>query len=252
MSIKILHIDIETAPHKVYAWGLWKQDIHIDNIVEPGYTLCFAAKWHKEPGMIFKSVYHDGEEDMIKTAHELIEEADAVVHYNGSRFDMPVLNQEFLHHGYQPPSPVKQIDLLHTARKQFKLPSNKLDYVARFLGIEGKIKHKGMQLWLDCMDDDDASWNIMKRYNIQDVRLLEKVYVHLMPWIKNHPNVALYNDKSRPQCVNCGSHKLQKRGYERTKTQLYQRYQCVSCGKWQRGRTNDTPANKKENGLVSI
>jgi hypothetical protein len=33
---KILLLDIETAPHRVYSWGLWKQDIHIDRIIEPG------------------------------------------------------------------------------------------------------------------------------------------------------------------------------------------------------------------------
>jgi len=250
--MKILHIDIETFPNKVYAWGLWKQDIHIDNIVEPGYTLCFAAKWHGKSEMIFKSVHHDGTEDMIRTAHALIEEADAVVHYNGTKFDMPILNQEFLALGLAPPSPVHQIDLLRTARSQFKLPSNKLDYVARYLGLQGKVKHKGMSLWLECAAEKESAWNTMKKYNIQDVRLLEKVYNKLLPWIKNHPNVGLYSEKSGLQCVNCGSHKLQKRGFERTKTQLYQRYQCTGCGKWQRGRTNDTPAEKKANTLVSI
>lgn len=252
MSIKILHIDLETAPHKVFAWGLWKQDIHIDNIVEAGYTLCFAAKWHGQKDMIFKSVHHDGADDMVQTAHDLINEADAVVHYNGTKFDMPILNQEFLAHGLEPTSPVQQIDLLKTARKQFKLPSNKLDYVARFLGLQGKVKHKGMQLWLDCMDGDESAWKVMKRYNIQDVRLLEKVYKALLPWIKDHPNMGLFNDKDRPVCTNCGSHHLQRRGLERTKTQTYQRYQCISCGKWQRSRLNDTPPNQKANTLVSI
>jgi RNase P subunit RPR2 len=236
----------------VFAWGLWKQDIHIDNIVEPGYTLCFAAKWHGEKEMIYKSVHHDGDEVMIQTAYDLINQADAVVHYNGTKFDMPILNQEFLAYGLDPPSPVHQIDLLKTAKRQFRLPSNKLDYVARFLGLQGKIKHKGMQLWLECMEGNESAWNTMRRYNIQDVRLLERVYKTLMPWIKDHPNMGLYNQKDRPVCTNCGSHHLQRRGQERTKTQVYQRFQCTDCGKWQRGRLNDTPQQQKANTLVSI
>ena len=37
---RILLLDIETAPHRVFAWGLWGQDIYLDQIEEPGYTLC--------------------------------------------------------------------------------------------------------------------------------------------------------------------------------------------------------------------
>lgn len=252
MSIKILHIDIETAPHLVYAWGLWKQDIHIDNIIEAGYTMCFAAKWHGKNQMIFKSFHEHGRDEMIKTAYDLIEEADAVVHYNGNKFDMPILNQEFLVSGFTPPSPVKQIDLLHTARRQFRLPSNKLDYVARVLGLDGKVQHKGMMLWHECMAGDEKAWRVMKKYNCQDVRLLEKVYMKLLPWIQNHPNMGLYNEKDRPVCTNCGSHRVHSRGYARTKTQLYRQWQCADCGKWQRSKTNETSATQKRNTLVSV
>ena len=42
---KILSLDIETAPAKVYCWGLWDQNIGINQIVEDGYVLCWCAKW---------------------------------------------------------------------------------------------------------------------------------------------------------------------------------------------------------------
>ncbi|NIV35232.1 MAG: hypothetical protein GWN58_38990, partial [Anaerolineae bacterium] len=52
-------------------------------------------------------------EGMLEGAWELLDEADAVVHYNGKKFDIPTLNREFVKYGFTPPSPYKQIDLYH-------------------------------------------------------------------------------------------------------------------------------------------
>lgn len=242
--MKILHLDIETAPHRVYAWGLWGQDIAISQIEEPGYTMCWAAKWHGKRGLMFDSIHHSGMKAMLQGIHDLIDEADACVHYNGRKFDMPTLNGEFLRHDLKPPATYKDIDLLLTARKRFKLASNKLDYVAQHLGLGAKVKHRGMELWRDCMAGDDKAWREMARYNKQDVALLERVYLKLMPWIDGHPNVALYDEDEPAKCINCGSKKLQRRGYAYTTTQRYPRFQCQNCGKWLRGRANETPQHK--------
>ena len=43
--MNILLIDIETAPNKVYTWGLWNQNVSLNQIDEVGYTLCWAATW---------------------------------------------------------------------------------------------------------------------------------------------------------------------------------------------------------------
>lgn len=235
--MKILLLDIETAPNKVYAWGLWNQNIATNQIVEPGYTLCWAAKWLGDKELLFSSMHSDGEEAMLSLIWELLDEADAVVHYNGTKFDMPTLNKEFILHGYLPPSSYKEIDLLKTARRRFKFPSNKLDYIAQRLGLGTKTKHRGMSLWHDCMQGDDKAWSVMERYNKQDVKLLEKLYKRLLPWIKNHPNYGLYNSK-KDACRNCGG-KLKKNGWEYTATCKYQRYRCVKCGAEGRGPTNE-------------
>lgn len=248
--MKILHLDVETAPNKVYAWGLFKQNIAINQIVESGYTMCWAAKWHGKRGVHFDSIHQSNEEDMIVNIWEMLDEADAVCHYNGTKFDMPTLNREFIKFGLKPPSPYQQIDLLKVARGQFKLTSNKLDYVSQFLGLGSKTKHMGMDLWTDCMDDDPKAWKLMEKYNKQDVLLLEKLYKKLLPWIKAHPNHALYVDAEKPTCPNCGSTKLQKGGLRHTSTQVYQQYQCNGCGKWSRGRNTIVPQDKRNNILT--
>lgn len=248
--MKILHIDIETAPNKVYTWGLWNQNIAINQIVEPGYTLCWAAKWHGKKEIMFNSIYESSEKEMLEEVHDLLGKADAVTHYNGRKFDIPTLNKEFILNDMPVPDPYHQIDLLHVAKKQFKFPSNKLDYISQALGLGSKTKHMGMDLWKECMAGNDKAWKIMKKYNKQDVILLEKLYDRLLPWIKTHPNHALYSDSNRPVCPNCGSEHVVKKGVETTLTMSYQRYRCGDCGTPLRGRTNILNKYKKKNILT--
>lgn len=250
--MKILLLDIETAPHSVYVWGLWKQDVAINQIVEPGYTLCWAAKWYGEKKIMFSSIHRDGNEAMLRGIYDLIEEADAVIHYNGTKFDMPTLAQEFLAQGWAPPSSPIHIDLLNTARRRFRLPSNKLNYVAGYLNLGQKIEHKGMELWRDCMAGNDKAWRLMERYNKGDVTLLEKVYEVLRPWVPNHPNHALFNSADAPTCPNCGGTHLQRRGFYYTKTMRYQRYHCQTCGAWSRERATDLDKEDRRNILTGI
>lgn len=245
-DIKILELDIETAPNKVYTWGLFKQNISINQIEEAGYTLCWAAKWLGKKEIIFKS---RNDNDWLTSIWDLLNEADAVIHYNGSRFDIPTLNREFVEVGMTPPSPYHNIDLLKTIRRQFRFTSNKLDFVANCLGIGCKEQHKGFDLWTGCMNNNPKDWKVMKRYNIQDVKLLEKLYNKLLPWIANPPNRALYMDTTTPVCPSCGSTDLVSNGLRHTTTQSYRRYHCGGCGGWPRERLTSLPKEKRNHVL---
>jgi DNA polymerase elongation subunit (family B) len=248
--MKILFLDIETAPKVAYVWGLFNQNIAINQIVEAGYTLCWSAQWNGSKDIYFSSIQRDGMKKMLNKLHKLLNEADAVVHYNGTRFDIPMINREFLKYEMSVPDPYHQIDLYRVVKQRFKFDSNKLDWVCQELGIGAKVQHKGMELWHDCMNGDEKSWRIMERYNKQDVRLLPKLYKKLLQWIKNHPNHALYTDETRPVCPNCGSVHVVKKGVETTATMQYQRYRCTDCKTPIRGRTNIMTKEKKAAVLV--
>jgi rubredoxin len=224
-------LDIETAPHLAAIWGLYDQNVATNQIIKPGYTLCWAAKWYGEKQVMFSSIL-DGPRAMVRGVHKLLSECDAVCHYNGTKFDIPTLNKEFLLLGLTPPAPYKQIDLLKTARRQFRLASNKLDYVASQLGLGSKVKHKGFDLWLECMAKKPEAWRTMRKYNKQDVALLESVYERLLPWIKGHPNVSAY--VGARCCPSCGSEKSQARGWGIAQSKRYKRLQCTACGTWYR------------------
>lgn len=227
--MRLLTLDIETLPHEVYAWGLHDQSVGLNQIIRPGVVACWAAKFHGERTMHFASM-RDGEKAMLRKIHSLMGEADAVIGWNSTSFDVKWLQGQFVKVGLGPPEPFKQIDLLRTARAKFKLASNKLDYVAGFLGIGQKVKTGGFDLWRDCMAGDDRAWQTMERYNKADVKLTEAVYERLLPWITNHPNRSVYTGEHC--CPKCESTKLQARGYAITTTRRYVRYQCKVCGAW--------------------
>jgi DNA polymerase elongation subunit (family B) len=228
--MKILLLDIETSPNTAHVWGLWQQNVSLNQLLESSYTMCYSAKWLGEKQVYFDSVQKSTSQSMLEGIHGLLEDADAVVHYNGNKFDMPTLNKEFLIHKMTPPPPVKNIDLLRVVKSQFRFPSNKLDYVAQRLGLGQKNHHEGHTLWIKCMAGDKKAWKTMEDYNIQDVILLEKLYKRLLPWIKQPINQTLMKDRNGFVCPTCAKSSLISKGFRYTTTGAYQRYQCKACG----------------------
>jgi len=114
VKIKILLLDIETAPNLVHVWALWQQNVSIKQIIDAGYVLCWSAKWYGEEKIYFDSIHQSDPKSMLVKIHQMLDECDAVIHYNGAKFDIPTLNKEFLLYKMKPPAPYKQIDLLRT------------------------------------------------------------------------------------------------------------------------------------------
>jgi len=235
--VKILAWDIELTPMTVYSWSLWPNFIPIQQIEKPQQVMCFGARWYGQSKVHFKSVYHQDKQTMLDSIHALLDEADAVLSWNGAGFDTKHINREFIEAGMAPPSPYIEIDLMRVAKRKFKFASNKLDWVSQMLGVGQKVQHEGFQLWLDCMDNKPSAWKKMKEYQLQDVNLLIDLYEKLRPWIDNHPNVNTAVDDGIDRCVACGSQHVVIAGTRVTGTGKYRRYQCQDCGKWMRGKT---------------
>lgn len=229
---KILVLDIETRPAMAYVWRLFDENVSLDQLIDAGGVLCVGAKWFGEKGKFFYSEWEHGQEGMAEAVHKLMSEADAIVTYNGDRFDIPKLKGLFVELELEPLPPLTSIDIYKTVKK-LGLVSNKLQFVGTFLKIGKKLKHAGFQLWVDVMNGDRKAQNIMRKYCLQDVVLTELTYKRLRPHIINHP----YLGKTKGhQCGVCGSTHLQSRGYRRTKAFRIQRIQCQSCGSWSDGK----------------
>lgn len=228
---KILILDIETKPAQAYIWRAYgEQNIGVEQIIDPGSIICVGLKWLGEKEVYLYSDWDHGHELMLTHVHQAMMEADAVLTYNGDKFDLPKLQGEFLLNGFDPLPPMTSIDAVKTVRK-FGFFVNRLAFIGPFLGVGAKIKHEGFELWVKVMSGDVAAQNKMAKYCKQDVVLLEKLYNKIKPFIKNHPFLG-----DRGACGACDGKILHKRGYRRTKAFKIERLQCQECGAWQDGK----------------
>lgn len=235
-SPKILLVDIETAPSLGYVWGKWEQNVI--QFKEDWYMLSFAYMWLGDKKAQVKALpdydsYKKGSSDdknLVKDLWKLFDEADIILTHNGDNFDIKKSNARFLIHGLKPPSPYKTIDTLKIARRYFKFDSNRLDDLAQYLGIGRKKAHSGKHTWFGCMAGDMKSWAVMKDYNAHDVVLLLETYLALRAWTNTHPNLDMFNKNG--SCPVCQSKKVQRRGWNVTKTGKRSRLQCQSCAAW--------------------
>ena len=235
--MRILHLDLETSYIIGATFGLW--DTNIAQTLQDPYILGYGYSWnHLDEvhwvGMSdFPSFYkkdHTNDKLVVKELHKLVNEADVIVAHNGKSFDVKKTKGRFLYHGFEPPSSFQVVDTKLVA-KQFGFPSNKLDELGRLLLGERKIKHDGIELWTRCMAKkiDEEAWKQMGDYCKQDVILLKKLYKRMLPWIDNHPNWNVYEDRP-DSCTNCGSGWIKKDGQSYTRTTVRQQYRCKGCG----------------------
>lgn len=228
--MKILVIDIETRPAVVYTWGMFNQSFGPSQVLDWGGVLCFAAKWHGEADTKFWSEWR-GKERMVRAAHRLLSEADAVVGWNSARFDTRWLHAEFQRMGLSRPSPYVNVDLMRIQKRDAFMLSNKLESRRLWLGEQGKLDTGGFGLWKGVMDGDREARRKMEEYNRLDVEITEEEFDRMRSggWVRGLPNHAIDGGHC---CPSCGSGKLQARGWQHTKTRRYKRFQCRDCGAW--------------------
>lgn len=229
-SAKILVLDIETAPIKAYVWKLWDQNVGLNQIIDNGGIICVGAKWLGSRETFLFSDWEHGHKGMLQGVYDMMEEADAVLTYNGDRFDLPKLRGEFLVAGFTSLPPATSIDLYKAVRK-LGLISGKLAFVGPLLGMGSKISTGGFELWAQVNDGNATAQKKMAKYCIQDVKLLEKVYDRIKGYITTHPFLG-----DRGTCGACDGKTLHKRGHRRTKAFKIERLQCTTCGSWQDGK----------------
>lgn len=231
---KILTLDIETAPVKAYVYGMWDQNISTKQIVSDWFMISWAAKWLDGKRIMYddsskqKDVSND--KKICISIHKLISEADILIGHNIDKFDIKKLNTRFLAHGLDPIGKKQTVDTLKISRKYFKVTSNRLDFLAKFLGIEGKYKsqkYNGFDLWIACCNRNLEAYKENKIYNKQDVTITEQVFEKLKKWDISLNFQAYYQDTV---CV-CGSKSFHKDGIIYTKAGIFQRYRCRDCRK---------------------
>ena len=232
---KVLFFDIETAPNLAYVWG--KYDQNVLSFKREWELLSFAWKWQGESKVscLGRPDFRDkSEASLVRALWKLLDEADVVVAHNGDDFDNKKARAKFVQHGLKPPTPYKTIDTKKIAKSNFNFNSNSLNDLGQTLRLGKKVSTGGFDLWLDCMANKPAAWAKMKKYNKQDVVLLEKVYDKLKVWDTKHLNLASMAHVL-DACPICASKKLHRKGYSYTRVSMRAKIQCQDCGHWHMG-----------------
>lgn len=223
---RILTIDIERLPGKAWAFDQRTNFIPYRNFIEPPRTICWAARWLGQSRMMFRAEWLDPDR-MVTHAWELFDQADAVISFNGIRFDMQHLRGMWLTAGLKPPRPWKNIDLYRQV-KQFGFLSNSLDYTARQLGFTGKTVHYSIEMAHAAVSGDKEAQRQLRAYNSADVELTEFLHERLLGWMPNHPHMGRSLEQS---CNQCGSTDLEKLPSRyRAVVLTYDMFRCQDCG----------------------
>lgn len=224
MAKSILLVDLETKPNLAHIWGKYEQNAL--DIVEERDIICYAWKWLGKKKVNVICSYDLPEKEFFNKLHELFDKAEVIIGQNLDQFDIKVANTAFLKHKLKPPSPYRTIDTLKIARSKFFFNSNHLNDLGIFLGVGKKVETGGYKLWKGYLEKDKRSIALMKKYNQQDITLLEAVYHKLKAWGNT---TSLSEGMS---CPACGSYNLQSRGWNITQAYMSKRFQCQDCGKW--------------------
>lgn len=178
---KILIYDIETSPNIGWFWRAgFKQNIGTNQILKERAVICVSYKWVGED-QVYNLVWDKEQNDkfLIEQFVQVLNEADLIVAHNGDNFDIKWLKTRALFHRIPMLPNYKQFDTLKVAKSKLYLNSNRLDYISKFLGFEGKIQTTP-DLWNKVVIlNDRETLKDMLEYCDEDVRQLEKVYNEL-------------------------------------------------------------------------
>jgi uncharacterized protein YprB with RNaseH-like and TPR domain len=192
------------------SWNVGRKiSIDYSNIIKERAIICICYKWEDE-----KEVYGltwDSKQDDKKMLQEFVKianQADELVGHNGDKFDLAWIRTRCVYHQLQMFPKYVTIDTLKIARSKFRFNSNRLDYIAKFLGIGGKIKTE-FNLWKDIvLNKDKKALEYMVKYCKQDVVLLEQVHKKLSTHIEKKTHYGVIFGQDRGTCPECGSDEL--------------------------------------------
>lgn len=251
---RVAVIDIETLPIISYNWGIWDQNISIEQIIADGCMLGWAGKFLNEPEissdiLTSKEAKSRDTFRITKSIWDFLSKADVVIGHNFLGFDAKYINTEFLRHSL-PPLKYTIVDTFLVAKQNFKFSSNKMKFLNEQLGIRNKIDNDGFPLWKACDQGDEDALKTMLDYNIGDIGATEELFYKIRPYVRNF-NVALYNEIEELQCPVCGSTNLNVEGMYYTSAGKWESVRCGDCKCISRKKQNLLSKEKKKSLLVN-
>ena len=245
---RVLIFDVETSDIELlirtYQLKNFTSYFSPDTIKRDWTMLGAAWKWHGESkvhciSVSPKDIFNDYV--IVQTLYEVLSSADVIIGHNSDNFDLKKFNTRALYYKMLPlhKKTSETVDTLKLARKYFKITSNKLSYIANYLGLESKDESPD---WIKVMEGDEDELRYMREYNKKDVIVTEQIYDIMKGWDSRHPNIAVIANIKDTEglpvtvCNTCLSHNLTKNGYQIVKSgKIKPRLRCSDCGATQYG-----------------
>lgn len=216
-------------------WGLFNQNFSVDQIAEDWSILSYSAKFADSDEVLYSDVTEMTEDELLQELHDLLNEADFVIAHNGRRFDMKKIRARMITRGFKPHSPVRVIDTLEIAKKEFAFTSNKLLHLTRLLCKKNQKsdhgKFAGHSLWKEFVKGNPEAIAEMREYNQIDAVSLQELYEILAPWSSTLPLFEVYQD-------NFDNSEWLEDGFSYSNLGKYQRYRNIKTGQYRRGNKN--------------
>ena len=207
MGFKRMFFDIETSYMEVSkVWRCGEQYIRPDQIRKHAAIICICWKFQGSNKIHSLKWDKGNDKEMILKFVDIMNDCDEVVGHNGDNFDIKWIRTRALFHGIMSMPEIKSIDTLKISRSKLKLPSNKLDEIAKFFGIGKKLEHRGMPMWEDIIERNSRkAMKEMVDYCKMDVEVLANVYLLLEGYSKPKTNIASFAGGDKADCNYCAS-----------------------------------------------
>ena len=202
---KRLFFDIETSPMVVYSWRIgYNLNLFYENIINDWNIICICYKWENDDKVYFlKWDKEHSDKQLLVDFVKVANTADELIGHNGDRFDIKKIRTRCIYHRIPMFPKYRTLDTLKKARQGFAFNSNKLDSIARFLGVGAKMQHEGFDMWVKCMNNDETALANMIEYCMQDVVVLEDVYTAMQHYIKPNSHSGVANGGKKYSCPIC-------------------------------------------------
>ena len=245
---RVLLFDLERLPGR-YTRDIWEpRDLQRLNYLHPD-------RWDELPSLLCGSWLHLGDKrpgfvaawesddasHVARTFRDLMDDADVIVTFNGSKADVPWLRQEWVVNGIPTPTPTKHIDLYRVARSSFAFESKSLRHLCDRLGVDNKTGHYNADEARAAAGGDVKAQRRLKRYSVGDSVILAGVLDRLAPYVKG-VNLGLYHDDTVKRCATCGDAELRRDGEQATTAGVYPLWRCRRCGSLSRAARADRAA----------
>src|ERR1051326_5601541 len=231
--MKVLLFDIETRYIIFRGWRTGKQYVDQSQIVvgQDSDIICISYKWlgEKQIYTLNWGLKQQDSSKMIEAFSKIVESADLCIGHNSDAFDIRHINTQRLLHRQPPIAWPSSEDTLKQIRKQFYLPSYRLDYVSKLLTGSGKASME-FQDWIEVVENKSRKHlDKMIAYNRRDVKTLEEDYLILQPYLKPKIHAGMIKSNDKTACPRCGTTASISKGHVYNMSGKYRRRQCKNC-----------------------